>query len=102
VIEATTRGMKDCGEVLKNAMRLRSDISVNQLSGGGIERDLARHEKHRARPYTLGIRTDGRRGCWRGNRLAHDYAAFTTLLERRQRVQTRRRRIPPLTIARTR
>src|SRR5258708_1522790 len=30
------------------------------------------------------------------------YAALTTLPERRQRVQTRRRRIPPFTIARTR
>src|ERR1700730_726172 len=43
---------------------------------------------------------------WRINGLfrvgPRGYAALTTLPERRQRVQTRRRRIPPFTIARTR
>src|SRR3954452_10130107 len=35
-------------------------------------------------------------------RMGPGYAALTTLPERRQRVQTRRRRTPPLTIARSR
>src|SRR5262249_38720035 len=47
------------------------------------------------------VRPDGPGGVRAGDGVLGHYAAFTTLFERRQRVHTRIRRIPPFTIART-
>src|SRR5512141_1538873 len=96
------RRLEDGVEVLEHAARLCRDVPLYELTGGRVDRDLARHEQQRAGPDCLRVGTDGL-GSRRGrHRLTHHYAALTTLLDRRQRVQTRRRLIPPFTLARTR
>ena len=93
-----------CREVPEDAVRLRRDVAVDQRAGRRVERDLTRDEEERAGADGLGVRADRRGGSRRGDGLAASrlQAALTTLPERRQRVQTRSRRMPPLTSARTR
>src|SRR5690348_16600520 len=82
-------------------MGLRRDVSLDQLPGCRVERDLAGEEHEAPRLDGLGVRPDRGWRRRRGDGVPH-YAAFTTLPERRHRVQTRSRLTPPLIIARTR
>src|SRR5262249_45981718 len=101
VIERRAGSPEDLADVLEDLMGLRLDPAGHEIAGLRIDRDLSREKEHAAGLNGLRIRTDRRGRVRSGDRLAH-YAALTTLPDRRQRVQTRSRLMPPLTIARTR
>ena len=83
-------------------MRLRGDVAVDHApvaGSSGIWPETNSREPARI-AWEYGPIAGGADGG--RDRLPHGaQAALTTLLERRQRVQTRRRRMPPLTSART-
>jgi len=86
-------------DVFQDALGLGLDVAVDHVAGGRVERNLPGNEEKRVGSERRRVRADG---LWRArgrNRLFH--AAFTTLLDRKQRVQTRIRRTPPLIMART-
>ena len=102
-VERAAGGFEDPCQIAEDAVRLHRDVTVHHRAGCRVERDLSRDEDQRAGAHRLRIGTDRGRGRRRRDRLAHGgQAALTTLPERRQRVQTRRRWIPPFTSARTR
>ena len=76
-----------------------ADVALDHAAGRRIERHLARHEQQLAGAQRGRVGPDRLRREWAGDRLFQ--AALVTLPERRQRVQTRIRRMPPLTIALT-
>ena len=69
---------------------------------GDFDRHLARDKEELSRADGLGIRPQCFRGRFGGDRGQHTQAALVTLFERRQRVQTRMRRVAPLMSAFTR
>ena len=99
--------MSSGADVLEHAARLRGDVAVDDRAGGGIERDLAGDEQQLAGAKRRRVRADrpsarpGLETACFFTSITTVYAALTTLFDRRQRVQTRIRLMPPLIIART-
>jgi hypothetical protein len=59
VVEGCATGLEDLADVLKDAVRLRRDISVDDLTGRRIDWNLSGHEKQGAGPDRLGVGPDG-------------------------------------------
>src|SRR4029077_1908476 len=69
--------------------------------GGGVDRHLTGDEEQLPRPNCRRVGGDRLRRVGAGDSLLHAYAALTTFFDRRHRVQTRIRLLPPLMTART-
>jgi len=92
-------GREQSAQIVHRAARVDGHISLDELTGRRIDGNLTGHEKKVAGPQGRRIRAGRIRRLRTRDRLFH--AAFVTLPDRRQRVQTRIRRLPPPTLART-
>ena len=102
-------GLEQRADVVEHAARLRGDVAVDHVAGRRIERHLAGDEQQ------LPARTAGEYGpiafgalglemaclAWSARLRRDVLRRLDDLAERRQRVQTRIRLMPPLIIART-
>ena len=96
-------GFEQRADVLEDAARLGARCRPStSCAGRGIERHLAGDEQQLAGAKGRRVGPDRlRRVGARDGDFTHRQAALTTLFERRHRVQTRIRLMPPLIIART-
>ena len=97
--KAKASGGQKRAQVVHHAACTRRDIACDQLSGFRIDWNLPGHEKELPDAERWRVRAPGRRGVRAGDQLFH--AAFVTLPERRHRVQTLIRLVPPPMLART-
>ena len=86
-------------EVVHGPACLDGGVALRELAGCRIDGNLTRNEEQVAGPEGGRVGTARARCVGARERLFH--AAFVTFPERRQRVQTRIRLVPPPTVART-
>ena len=101
VVKGRAHGLEDGADVLTDPVSLTGNILAGQLARAWIERNLTGDEHKLSCPDPLRVGADRARCAVGRDSLSHRYAAFETFLERRHRVHTRIRRMPPLMLART-
>ena len=103
VSERTRRpSSQECRQIPHDLFGLGGHVGPGYGSGDGTQRDLTREKQKISRSDCRRIRSDGSWRVRKGDGSPVRHAAFVIFPLRRQRVQTRIRRVAPLTSARTR
>lgn len=94
-----SRGLQQCPEVVHDPTRAGRGVAGDELARFWVDWNLPGQEKERSSTKGRRIRAPRRRRVRAGDLLLH--AALVTLPDRRHRVQTLIRRVPPPMLART-
>ena len=97
--ERQPRRLQQRSQVVHRAARVHGRIAGDELAGRRIDRNLSRHEEELPDPESRRVSAGGIGSVGTRDRLLH--AAFVTLPDRRQRVHTLMRLLPPPMRART-